>query len=133
MSKVSKPIKLKILMIAIFGLCQTTLSASTIPDTKECYKQLTNNRVHDSRSEYINVDEFYYEDQPKVFYAVQAVNTIVAQLNCTTKKETLNLDKAVCKEIGKYGHVCYLEAASGYFYVVKDMMDGAQVVFNRYD
>ena len=116
-------------------LVEMTANALTIPSTQACYKHLSANYSQDSKAFRINVDEFYYADQEHPqWQEIYAVQTVAAALkDCSSVEEEIKLNNVTCQDIGSFGNVCYFEAAAGFFYITKDQVDGAQVIFNRFD
>ena len=68
-------------------------------------------------------------------YAVMAI------LKALEKSEIENLDPLkfsnyTCKKLKEdrhYSEVCYIEAEQGFFFVMRDMVDHINVIYNRWD
>lgn len=101
----------------------------------ECYRKVLNDFSSDSAAFQVRSDlavELFEEESQKA--ALLAVSQLEGLLGC--EKGSFELSEVSCKEIvpGNYSSkVCYLESQHGYFFVSIDMMDGLNVVFNRWD
>ena len=124
-------------LLFIFVLFLQPLHGLSIPSSLECERKLMDD-YQGSSAGYLNVDEFFYQDRTKPnwqeTYAKQTVSSYMRQLGCpkSIHEERILDEKVSCSQIGA-AHLCVVEAQLGFFVVSKDQVDGAYVVFHRWD
>jgi len=50
--------------------------------------------------------------------------------------EPLEIREVVCNNVvpkDNYTRVCYVETNIGYFFIMRDMLDGVNIIYNRWD
>ncbi|MFK8137815.1 MAG: hypothetical protein AB8E15_05575 [Bdellovibrionales bacterium] len=101
----------------------------------DCRAKLSNNYSNDSST--INVyadfgDHVSDEDAAKIL-----VQRALVIAGCKGKELTEFLPKSFsCKQLSEkrsYSMACFGESNGGYYFIMKDMVDTANVVFNRWD
>ena len=130
-------------MIKKFMVILALLTSQVIfanPET--CIKRITQDNRYDSRSLTFNADEYVFEND-HVGDSYNLIRLFIQRKGCSRKDVrftagpgSLNSGKAVCNNIARsYPHsrVCYIESNIGFFFVMRDMMNGATVVYNRWD
>ncbi len=102
-----------------------------------CYDKLISEPPYDSRSFFIH--EALYEVDAEELSESSSIRVIEKLLRdrvgCQDKAIAESFE-ASCKELmpGKsWSKVCYVESQMGYFVIQMDMMEGAHVIFNRWD
>lgn len=131
-------------MKAVFGvlffLALPSLGTSFQNSVEQCYESLLGlnqtksslpvaPQIGDSRAFYITDVEDALEN-PKNF-AISAVSEVLASLNCPFDVMDGNIE---CKSFAhSHTTVCELSSYAGFFMVLNNYVDGAHVIFNRYD
>ena len=101
----------------------------------ECYRKVLNDFSSDSAAfqvKSVEAVELFESDPEKA--ASFGVSQLEGILGC--EKNSFALSEVSCKEVvpgNAFSKVCYLESQHGYFFVSIDMMEGLNVVFNRWD
>jgi hypothetical protein len=100
--------------------------------SEECYRKLTVDYTKDSTSYGVKAD---LEDGINAMDgARELIERALKKAGCEVKQ--VKIEEIVCKEIVPsklHTNVCYATADLGYFFVAKDMLDTANVIFNRWD
>ncbi|TNE96407.1 MAG: hypothetical protein EP326_13420 [Deltaproteobacteria bacterium] len=102
-----------------------------------CYDKLIAEPPFDSKSFF--VQEALYEVDAQELNESSSVHVVEKLLRDRIGCEEKSLSRGVevsCKELmpGKsWSKVCYVESEMGYFVIQMDMMEGAHVIFNRWD
>ncbi|MCO4794388.1 MAG: hypothetical protein KC493_11780 [Bacteriovoracaceae bacterium] len=103
-----------------------------------CYDLLTYEPPYDSKSFFINeaLSSVDAEDLNPSSATRILKNLLSIQVGCS-EKSTSNLKvEASCSELRpgrSWSKVCFIESNLGYFTVQMNMMEGAHVIFNRWD
>ena len=100
--------------------------------SERCYKRLTRNFSKDSTAHHVKAD--FDEGTKTEDYARIMVERALKKLKCSL--EDIEIEKIQCNEIvpeSSITEVCFVKAKMGYFFVVKDMVDSGNVIFNRWD
>lgn len=103
-----------------------------------CYDLLTHKPPYDSKSFFI--DEALSSVDAEELSPLSATrilkNLLSIQVGCS-KKSTFDLKvEASCSELRpgrSWSKVCFLESSLGYFTIQMNMMEGAHVIFNRWE
>ena len=101
----------------------------------DCYRKALNDFSADSASFQINSEKMAkaFQSSPEVA-SKQAVGKLEAMLECS--ENAFELEEVSCKEVvpsNELSRVCYVESQHGYFFISMDMMEGLNIVFNRWD
>ena len=108
-----------------------TQTDENVGDTS-CYERLLDGFASDSRSFHVMADldfDMPQEEQNKIL-----IERAIRQVGC--EMSDLTIESITCRQIveGSWSsEVCYITSQLGYFFVMKDMVDTANVVFNRWD
>jgi len=118
---------MKSILVALFGMLSSNLAFGS----DECYQKLTKDFSVDSSSYHVGAD-FDSGSEPSV-NAQELVRRALVQAGCDPGDAVVNY--ATCREIvpNSAAIVCYVESDIGFFYTAKDMVDTANVIFNRWD
>ncbi len=101
----------------------------------ECYRKVLNDFSSDSAAFQVRIEnavEIFEENAERA--AVLGVGQLESILGC--EKNSFAVSEVACREVvpgNILSKVCYVESQHGYFFVSVDMMDGLNVVFNRWD
>jgi hypothetical protein len=77
----------------------------------------------------------YHFTETKSLSAVQAIHRVLQDV-CAWQGEEIHVAQVECHRIVKnnpFTNVCYAESDIGFWFVTKDMLDGYNVTFNRWD
>jgi len=103
----------------------------------DCYDRLISEPPHDSRSFFVYEALYEVDAEELNESSSKAVVQKLLKDKIGCQEKSLNVEfRASCKELmpGKsWSKVCYLESQMGYFVIQMDMMEGAHVIFNRWD
>ncbi|MBF0300084.1 MAG: hypothetical protein HQK51_15290 [Oligoflexia bacterium] len=113
-----------------------------------CQEQLSNIFSADSVSHYVNVDDLDYTYKctsnnncinpfSDRLFAMNAIKKLMTTKNCSK----IEIDNIVFKhtECHRFSKkdlkhlVCYIKTSFGFFYFTRDFVDGAQIIYNRWD
>lgn len=130
-------------MTTVFTFIFSILISQTIFASAEtCINKVTQDNRYDSRSLTFNADEYVFEND-HVGDSYNLIRLFIERKGCgrkdirfTAGPGSVRSGKAVCNNVAKgYHHsrVCYVESNIGFFFVMRDMMNGATVVYNRWD
>lgn len=103
----------------------------------DCYDKLISKPPYDSRSFFVY--QALYEVDAEELNEASSVNVVHKLLKDKVGCQEKSLEqeyRSSCKELmpGKsWSKVCYVESQMGYFVIQMDMMEGAHVIFNRWD
>ena len=121
-----------------------SLSNFAWADSYSCQRNLTDNFSKDSRHIVLNLDEVldrsYGRDyQAEAIYLVRAA---LRKVGCNGRADInfgqgpLGRSKTRCARLHRDAYSslsCYVESSQGYFFVTKDLLTKAHVIFNRWD
>lgn len=102
---------------------------------QDCYQAALNNFSADSVAYRIYDEDISsaFEDNAEKA-SVRAVRKLEGNLGCADK--SFEVAEVSCKEVmpgNALSKVCYVESQLGYFFISIDMMEGVNLVFNRWD
>jgi hypothetical protein len=127
----------KILIIATL-----LISSQIFASAQTCIDKITLNNTIDSASITFVAEDYEFEND-HVGDAYNLARLFVSRKGCGKKDlrftggpDSGRSGKAVCRNIAKgkpHSMVCYIESNIGYFFISRDMVSGATVVYNRWD
>ncbi len=119
-----------------------TLSLNSWASPQTCIDRITMDNTVDSASITFIADDYEFEND-HVGDAYNLVRLFVSRKGCGKKDlrftggpDSGRSGKAICRPIAKgrpHSQVCYIESNIGYFFVARDMVSGATVIYNRWD
>ena len=98
----------------------------------DCYQQLTDGFSKDSVAYHVWAD--FDQAVTAEDAAIEMVSRAVKQVGCTLQE--IAIKSVTCKKVApenEHSMACYIDSKLGYFFVVKDSVDTANVIFNRWD
>ena len=115
---------------------------SALGSAQTCIDRITKNNMVDSTSITLVAEDYVFEND-HVGDAYNLARLFISRKGCgrkdlrfTAGPDSNRSGKAICRNIanGKpHSQVCYVESNIGYFFVSRDMISGATVIYNRWD
>ncbi len=121
---------MKVLFIVISLVASLAVSADY-----DCYRKALDDFSVDSKAFQVHDEDaaVMFSDLPEKA-SFKAIRELEAMLGCVEK--SFEISEISCKEVvpgNSLSRVCYVESNMGYFFVSMDMMEGLNIVFNRWD
>lgn len=121
---------MKVLFIVISLFASLAASADY-----DCYRKALDDFSVDSKAFQIHDEDaaVMFEDSAERA-SFKAIRELEAKLKCAEK--SFEISEISCKDVvpnNSLSRVCYVESQMGYFFISMDMMEGFNVVFNRWD